>query len=68
MAHVLEGTWEEVLSRTEELSGHRVRVIILDRQESPTMQECLTHMDEAHGHSGGRKWTRKELYSDENLH
>ncbi|MEY3828001.1 MAG: hypothetical protein RLZZ148_2824 [Cyanobacteriota bacterium] len=28
--HIIEGTWEEVLTLTPELSGHRVRVTILD--------------------------------------
>lgn len=60
MAQVLEGTWEEVVSHTDELSGRRVRVIVLDRKETSAMQECLARMDEAHGHSGGRKWAREE--------
>jgi hypothetical protein len=30
---VLEGTWEEVVTRTPELQGHRVRVIILSTEE-----------------------------------
>lgn len=27
---VIEGTWEEVASRSQELAGHRVRVTVLD--------------------------------------
>jgi hypothetical protein len=27
---IIEGTWEEVLTRSPELSGHRVRVTVLD--------------------------------------
>jgi hypothetical protein len=68
MAQVLEGIWEEVVSHTDELSGRRVRVIVLDRKDAPAMQECLARLNEANGHSGRRKWAREELYSDENLH
>lgn len=51
MAQVLEGTWEEIVSHTKELSGRRVRVIVLDRKAAPAMQECIARMDEAQGHS-----------------
>lgn len=79
MTRVLEGIWEEVASHAKELSGQRVRLIVLDPQTSidntqempkttAAMRECLTRMQEAHGHSQGRKWARDELYSDESLH
>ena len=36
MDREIEGTWEEILSYTEELAGHRVKVIVLDELQSPT--------------------------------
>ncbi|MEO1132795.1 MAG: hypothetical protein AAFX40_08825 [Cyanobacteria bacterium J06639_1] len=30
MSQTIEGTWEEILTRAEELKGHRVRVTLLD--------------------------------------
>ena len=32
---VIEGTWEEVTRRAEELTGHRVRVTVLDALTTP---------------------------------
>lgn len=31
-------------------------------QNSNWIQECFTVMDEADGHSQGKKWSREELY------
>ncbi|MEM9511470.1 MAG: hypothetical protein AAF978_02110 [Cyanobacteria bacterium P01_E01_bin.48] len=33
MSQTIEGTWEEILTRSEELKGHRVRVTLLDVAE-----------------------------------
>lgn len=35
MSQTIEGIWEEILERGDELAGHRVKVIVLD-QETPT--------------------------------
>jgi hypothetical protein len=35
---VIEGTWEEVTRRGQELAGHLVRVIVLDDLTVPTAQ------------------------------
>ncbi|MEO0852237.1 MAG: hypothetical protein AAFY15_01860 [Cyanobacteria bacterium J06648_11] len=32
MNQIIEGTWEEVLQRGDELAGHRVKVIVLDQE------------------------------------
>jgi hypothetical protein len=37
--HIIEGTWEEVLARASELSGHRVRVTVLD-------DDCADHQEQ----------------------
>lgn len=36
MDREIEGTWEEILSHAEELTGHRVKVIVLDEPQSLT--------------------------------
>ena len=48
MSHkVIEGTWEEVLTLGPELSGHRVRVTVLDeiavqhQDEGPSVYDLL---------------------------
>jgi hypothetical protein len=33
---VIEGTWEEVVRRSQELAGHRVRLTVLDEVTAPT--------------------------------
>jgi hypothetical protein len=33
---VIEGTWEEVTRRSQELAGHRVRLTVLDELTPPT--------------------------------
>jgi hypothetical protein len=43
---VIEGTWEEVTQRGQELVGHRVRVTVLDDLALPTATNG-THADEA---------------------
>lgn len=43
---ILEGTWEEVSQRSEELSGRRVRVTILD---DVTMQSSNEGKERAFG-------------------
>lgn len=40
---VLEGTWEEILSRSTELAGHRVRVAVLDEPKPPRSAEERQH-------------------------
>lgn len=32
--HSIEGTWDEVIAHADEFVGHRVRVTILDEEES----------------------------------
>ncbi len=39
---ILEGTWEEVSQRSEELSGRRVRVTVLDDVTMPSPNEART--------------------------
>lgn len=41
---VFEGTWEEIYSYAEELSGRRVRITILDDEESPTLDQTLSEL------------------------
>jgi hypothetical protein len=36
MAKQIEGTWEEIAARAPELTGHRVRVTVLDGDEEKT--------------------------------
>ena len=36
---VIEGTWEEVAQRGQELAGHRVRVTVLDDPSAPAARE-----------------------------
>jgi hypothetical protein len=36
---VIEGTWEEVAQRGQELAGHRVRVTVLDDISAPAAHE-----------------------------
>ncbi len=36
---VIEGTWEEVAQRGQELAGHRVRVTVLDDLSAPAAHE-----------------------------
>ena len=31
---IVEGTWEEVLARASEFAGHRLKVIVLDENQS----------------------------------
>lgn len=47
--HSIEGTWEEILAHTSELSGHRVRVTVLDDRsgEIPTTAETPKSLAEA---------------------
>lgn len=58
MPTVLEGLWEEIEARREELHGKRVRVIVLDADEPPvgslerlfrTLEEIHTRLEQA-GH------------------
>jgi len=42
----IEGTWEEVTRRGQELAGHRVRVTVLDALEAPKVSNG-THGSEA---------------------
>lgn len=39
---VIEGTWEEVTQRGEELAGHRVRLTLLDDLSDGTVQEDVS--------------------------
>ncbi len=42
---ILEGTWEEMLQRSSELSGRRVRVTVLDEPGIPvTLDHALTKL------------------------
>ena len=40
---VIEGTWEEVAQRSQELAGHRVRVTVLDDFSAPDAREGATN-------------------------
>jgi hypothetical protein len=42
---IIEGTWEEVTRRAQELAGHRVRVTVLDDISLPNASNG-THADE----------------------
>ena len=37
--HIVEGTWEDVLSHADEFEGHRVRVIVLDAESEPARSD-----------------------------
>ena len=39
---VIEGTWEEVAQRGQELAGHRVRVTVLDDLSVPAARDGAT--------------------------
>lgn len=39
---IIEGTWEEVAQRGQELAGHRVRVTVLDDLSAPTARAGAT--------------------------
>ncbi|MEM9156859.1 MAG: hypothetical protein AAGB13_17800 [Cyanobacteria bacterium P01_F01_bin.33] len=41
MSQTIEGTWEEILTRAEELKGHRVRVTLLDVAEPGESLEVM---------------------------
>ncbi|PSF27797.1 hypothetical protein C7H19_24885 [Aphanothece hegewaldii CCALA 016] len=45
--HFIEGTWEEVLAHTPELSGHRVRVTILENEPLETHSLSPKNLAEA---------------------
>ena len=38
---VLEGPWEEILRHGDELSGKRVRVIVIEGEETPRPNEAM---------------------------
>jgi len=45
MPHTIEGSWEDVLARSAELAGRRVRVTVLDPlPESPPTQTPLREL------------------------
>jgi hypothetical protein len=41
----IEGTWEEVTRRAQELAGHRVRVTVLDELPAPAIPDSLIDDD-----------------------
>ncbi|MGH2413710.1 MAG: hypothetical protein ACRDEA_08470 [Microcystaceae cyanobacterium] len=43
----IEGTWEEVLAHTPELSGHRVRVTVVDEEHTETQTQAPQNLAEA---------------------
>lgn len=44
---IFEGTWEEMAIHAEELSGRRVRITVLNDQETPTLDQTLSELLEA---------------------
>jgi hypothetical protein len=43
---VLEGTWEEIVLRAEELKGHRVRVTVLNGETTAIAPESELSLEE----------------------
>jgi D-alanyl-D-alanine carboxypeptidase len=41
---VLEGTWEEILTVSAQLAGRRVRVVVLEKEESPENQSTASSL------------------------
>jgi D-alanyl-D-alanine carboxypeptidase len=41
---VLEGTWEEILTLSAQLAGRRVRVVVLEKEESPENQSTASSL------------------------
>jgi hypothetical protein len=59
----LEGTWEEILARSEELAGRRVHVTVLPESASPNgkLSERNQRMLAAALRIGARKLTPEEI-------
>jgi len=47
MEEVIEGTWEEIQSRANELAGHRLRVTILDNNTTADEDRNQNALEEA---------------------
>lgn len=39
---IIEGSWEEIVARSHELAGHRLRVIVLDEVRPTSTQDTLS--------------------------
>lgn len=42
MPKIIEGTWEEIVGRAQELAGHRLKVIVLDEPRPTSTQDTLS--------------------------
>jgi hypothetical protein len=43
---IIEGTWEEIVSHSRELSGHHLKVIVLDTPMTPTSTQTTLSPEE----------------------
>lgn len=41
---VFEGTWEEMATHAKELSGRRVRITVLNDEDTPTLDQTLSDL------------------------